>query len=736
MELKSYYAQDKNGETIPGAYVYLYEKNSTTLVTGIEDAEGNAMPNPFQADEDGLFQVAAPDGVYDLRVTSTGRDNTLRVQFLDLSAAVASAESSVENANVAADRAELARDAAVSVDSAYSTYSEGLAAVADGQFFSVLNAGGTKRYIYQRLSGAGVLKGITPGPAASLATYIGQDVSKQSGFLVTPAIDYDSVDAGFGYNAVQRYGRKPYLNLLPFGGRGKLLNAYSMTNQVTVSGYKPGVSGNDAIQLEFAAGSGSVPYVRIRFDVPPGQYTLCFEVKSDDAANITTAFPYLGTKVDHSVGSSFSTIEQTVEFTSESYNYIEIAPASALPTSAATFIVDALRIVPGATASDAEDPEAGVYGDVRNVDFSAAPLISGEGVAKAASGESFSNGISGFFAIKGPVSPASIEYIFDDTSGAGRGFNYKLLSPSGTLTTPISEPFAAPWAWNSGQSGGLEKINNRWIIVGYCSGTDGTDFYLNGIKSGQGALSAPAFLDNYVSLFRFNLSAYHFNGEVSGLSIFNAKLNDIEAKNVFEQLKGRLLAKGYQLQSIKNMVIVEGDSNSHGQTLGRFCWTHQVASLFPGNTQGSMFARSGDTLADLESRQSMIEGVIAEHLSAGRNPIVSVLIGQNDTIDSSAQASDYYARLTAYTNALMATGAKVIQCTLLPVNGVDNTYRDQVSASLRADSSSYTSLCDFADDANLGTWNSSYYSDWKHPSQDGFNLMTEIAIGVFENLYL
>lgn len=84
MELKNYFAQDSQGNIIPGATCYLYQPNTSTLVTGLKDAAGNPMPNPFTGAANGLIQFAAPGGLYDLRVSSGMRQFSLRVQFSDL----------------------------------------------------------------------------------------------------------------------------------------------------------------------------------------------------------------------------------------------------------------------------------------------------------------------------------------------------------------------------------------------------------------------------------------------------------------------------------------------------------------------------------------------------------------------------------------------------------------------------------------------------------------------------
>ncbi|MDT0501906.1 MULTISPECIES: right-handed parallel beta-helix repeat-containing protein [unclassified Halomonas] len=83
MELKHFFAQDIEGNVIPNATVYVYEAGGTTIATGLEDKDGNPLPVPFYANEDGLIQFAAPDGVYDMRVVDGLRDYTLKVQAFD-----------------------------------------------------------------------------------------------------------------------------------------------------------------------------------------------------------------------------------------------------------------------------------------------------------------------------------------------------------------------------------------------------------------------------------------------------------------------------------------------------------------------------------------------------------------------------------------------------------------------------------------------------------------------------
>lgn len=83
MELKTFFAQDLQGNVIANPTVYVYQPSTTTLATGLQDENGVARTNPFNGTANGKVTVAAPDGDYDIRVTGAGRDTTMRVRFID-----------------------------------------------------------------------------------------------------------------------------------------------------------------------------------------------------------------------------------------------------------------------------------------------------------------------------------------------------------------------------------------------------------------------------------------------------------------------------------------------------------------------------------------------------------------------------------------------------------------------------------------------------------------------------
>lgn len=133
MELKNFFAQDDQGNKLPGASCYLYQRGTESLVGLLYKANGRPLSNPFTTDANGLVQFAAANGLYDVRVISDGRDYRLTVQFNDVA-------ETVEAAEFAAGRAETARDSAVLSSGVKNDTAHGLATTLDGEHFSVLGS--------------------------------------------------------------------------------------------------------------------------------------------------------------------------------------------------------------------------------------------------------------------------------------------------------------------------------------------------------------------------------------------------------------------------------------------------------------------------------------------------------------------------------------------------------------------------------------------------------------------
>ncbi|MCK1789660.1 hypothetical protein [Pseudomonas violetae] len=152
MELKNFFALDDQGNKLPGATCYLYHRGVESLATGLQKANGVALLNPFTADHNGLVQLAAPNGLYDLRVISGARDYRLPVQYIDVAEHVALAQA-------ASTMAAIARDAALLANGVFTSMAKALQATVNDEFFSLVSSDPNEAVIlYRNNAGAAVVE--------------------------------------------------------------------------------------------------------------------------------------------------------------------------------------------------------------------------------------------------------------------------------------------------------------------------------------------------------------------------------------------------------------------------------------------------------------------------------------------------------------------------------------------------------------------------------------------------
>ena len=148
MELKNFFAQDDQGNKLPGATCYLYQRGTESLIGTLYKANGLPLSNPFTTDNNGLAQLAAANGLYDVRVVRDDRDYRLTVQFNYVAETVGAAE-------FAASRAEIARDSTVLSAGVKNDIAHGLASTLNGENFSVLSSS-SDEYVILYKNNAGV----------------------------------------------------------------------------------------------------------------------------------------------------------------------------------------------------------------------------------------------------------------------------------------------------------------------------------------------------------------------------------------------------------------------------------------------------------------------------------------------------------------------------------------------------------------------------------------------------
>ncbi|HDS1696332.1 MULTISPECIES: hypothetical protein [unclassified Pseudomonas] len=150
MELKTYIATDKNGDALPGALCYVYQRGTENIAPSLQKANGVSLTNPFPANELGYIQFAAPNGLYDLRVVKGARDYRIPVQLNDVDEGIAAA-------NTAANRAEAARDVALAEANSVDSIEEGMLVTPVGGTFQVLSPdNGDYLVTYENVAGVAV----------------------------------------------------------------------------------------------------------------------------------------------------------------------------------------------------------------------------------------------------------------------------------------------------------------------------------------------------------------------------------------------------------------------------------------------------------------------------------------------------------------------------------------------------------------------------------------------------
>ena len=178
MELKSFFAQDDQGNKLAGATCYVYQRGSETLVEGLLKANGVSLPNPFVTDVNGLAQLAAPNGLYDVRVVSGSRDYRITLQFNDVTEMVKAAED-------AARQSESARDSANFNVGRKNSIAEGLRETVSGQSFTVL-APDARDYIVEYKNNNGVAIEVKKYPSADAIKEISDNfdqIAQRNGIL-------------------------------------------------------------------------------------------------------------------------------------------------------------------------------------------------------------------------------------------------------------------------------------------------------------------------------------------------------------------------------------------------------------------------------------------------------------------------------------------------------------------------------------------------------------------------
>lgn len=135
MEMKTLTAQDLEGNVVPNPTVTVYLAGTQTLATGLLNADGISLSNPFSGNSKGAIILSAPDGDYDIKVASVSSESIIRrVRFTGLSQVAADANASAALASEKADAAAASAADALAAATALSASLARLSSVGDIKF--------------------------------------------------------------------------------------------------------------------------------------------------------------------------------------------------------------------------------------------------------------------------------------------------------------------------------------------------------------------------------------------------------------------------------------------------------------------------------------------------------------------------------------------------------------------------------------------------------------------------
>lgn len=648
----------------------------------------------------------------------------------------------------------------------YADYPTGLAATTDGKYFSVNLSDGLARYVWQRVSGAGELAAIYPVnyAAANAAKNAAGNVGGAGEVLpASPWLDAVAVD-GLWYDGPlpNRVGAKPDFNL--FGASRACDVPWFLPGTTTTYGYTlvagtwvltPFVAGPDgalkALRIAQSA-TTSTPLFDFSILIPPGRWTLAFDIMSN-AGNQTLQYceNFTTGMSNMAVTSSWQTISKTFTLAAATTRTIVFVGTS--PTAAAFDVtIDNIRLIPGSLVGSPTATALSLYR---------------AGVSKRTgyfpdntTGSPFEN----FKINRGVTSsyPAmSVCAAIRHTGSFGQWEPF--LCQVGEVGAPAGGALAFAFGHNSAQpptgtpgglglnAAGLNGAlsynagmgNNVWSIITASSGPSGSKLWVDGML----VASSPTALTNFTArvfevLSILNAAGFSFHGQLASLTSWDRQISDTEAMNAAAVARARVLGMGETYAEPKSFYIAAGDSITLGGGITTPSgWTLQLGAYFSPYLQGANCGIGGATIATLNvaANKNLVLAQITAALARSRRPIVTVLLGTNDHPATNALADTFLASLLSYYADMRAAGAKVVACTAIATNqGLpwDSGVRDYFNTQLRLATSGYDALCDFAADANLNVWSSTYWADNLHPNAVGYSEMAPIAAAAVNSVWV
>lgn len=264
---------------------------------------------------------------------------------------------------------------------------------------------------------------------------------------------------------------------------------------------------------------------------------------------------------------------------------------------------------------------------------------------------------------------------------------------------------------------------------------DGTtiSYYLDGtlIKSTTGG--SPWTSQGFLLGFD-GTDGFGFKGIRGAAALYSEAHSASQIREMTAWLRALMATRSVTMTDLSDFVLFEGDSITDLRTAASPSYATQAMNSISPVHQWADTAVSGSAIADVASRASTDDAYLTP---AKSNPILFVFDGANDL--GTSDPSTFVASLKAYCLARRAAGWKIVLATVLPQTASGfNANRNTANALIRADTSFYDALADFAADPTMGpdaaAADTSLYVGGEHPTEAGQTILAPIAEQAIDSL--
>lgn len=483
-------------------------------------------------------------------------------------------------------------------------------------------------------------------------------------------------------------------------------------------GYATAPDGTSTATRYVHSGGASTPLLTI-FPAA-GITTLSCWVKRNTGSDQTMRFSYAGDG-----GSQFSSdftvtaswVRQTWTFTADSTTYFMGVTKTAATPADLDVLVWGVQVQPGSVATDYiyDTNYNAAIGVDRSTDaadptWASTSLRFDDSKYLVSTGQRTFTNASVYVAFKEDVITNEYAPLFGSRWGDTSDFAVMGLDNSGDGRQPSFRWGGTVVYSSSGFNDGL------WHIA--TATYDGTDMrlFIDGMMVARKTAS-PSSISPPVLQIGNTANYNYLNGNIARVQLYAVAHDAATVTSKYETLKSFLSGKSITVTNQTRLLAFEGDSITAGYgNYPAYRWL--VAQSFTPKAFGPSLAVAGNTLSDLNSRAALLDSFIV----AGRSNVLFVLDGHNDIVGGTpTPATNWVASYKTYCNARKAAGWKVVIGTLLPSSdSAFNTQRNIANILLKADSSFYDGLADFAANSTIGDdadgSNTTYYPEATHPS--------------------